>query len=71
VPEKAHLQRLTAAATVGIKWPGPLPSKEGPRAARASAQTKLTLEGCDYRPVASKPVQSKQAPQVPSIYEIY
>jgi hypothetical protein len=70
-PEKARPQRLTTAATVGIKWPGPLPSMEDPRAPEPQAQTKPTLEGCDYRPVASKPVQSKQTPQVTSIYKIY
>jgi hypothetical protein len=31
--EKARPQCLITAATVGIKWPGPLPSKEDPRAA--------------------------------------
>jgi hypothetical protein len=35
------------------------------------ARTKPTLEGCDYQPVASKPVQSEQAPQVPSICKNY
>jgi hypothetical protein len=30
-----------------------------------------TLEGCDYRQVASKLAQRKRAPQVPSIYENY
>jgi hypothetical protein len=30
-----------------------------------------TLEGCDYRPVASKPAQREWAPQVPSIYKNY
>jgi hypothetical protein len=35
------------------------------------ARKTLTLEGCDYRLVASKPAQRKRAPQVPSIYENY
>jgi hypothetical protein len=39
-PEKARLQRLTTAVTAGIKWPGPLPSKEDPRAARAPGSDK-------------------------------
>jgi hypothetical protein len=39
-PVKACPQRLTAAATAGIKWPGPLPSKEDPRAARAPGSDK-------------------------------
>jgi hypothetical protein len=43
------------AATVGIKWPGPLPSKDDPRAAQAQGPKKPTLEGCDYQAVASKP----------------
>jgi hypothetical protein len=30
-PEKAHPRRETTAATAGIKWPCPLPSKEDPR----------------------------------------
>jgi hypothetical protein len=32
------------------------------------ARKNLTLEECDYRPVASKPAQRERAPQVPSIY---
>jgi hypothetical protein len=39
--------------------------------ARALGSKNLTLEGCDYRPVVSKPTQPKRAPQVPSIYENY
>jgi hypothetical protein len=39
-PEKACPQHLTAVATVGIKWLGPLPSKEDPRAARAPGSDK-------------------------------
>jgi hypothetical protein len=39
-PEKARPQRMTIAATAGIKWPGPLPSKEDPRAARAPGSNK-------------------------------
>jgi hypothetical protein len=31
----------------------------------------LTLEGCDYRPVASKPAQREWVPQLPSIYKVY
>jgi hypothetical protein len=31
---------MTIAATAGIKWPGPLPSKEDPRAARAPGSNK-------------------------------
>jgi hypothetical protein len=38
--EKARLQRLTTTATAGIKWPGPLPSKEDPQAARAPGSDK-------------------------------
>jgi hypothetical protein len=32
-PEKARLRRGTVDTTVGIKWPGPLPSKDDARAA--------------------------------------
>jgi hypothetical protein len=39
-PEKARPQHLATAATAGIKWPGPLPSKEDPRAARAPSSDK-------------------------------
>jgi hypothetical protein len=39
-PEKARPRRLTAATTAGIKWPGPLPIKEEPRAARAPGSDK-------------------------------
>jgi hypothetical protein len=68
-PEKARPRRRTVAATMGMKWPGPLPSKDDPQAARASGSKNLTLEGCDYRPVALKPTQRERVPQVPSIYE--
>jgi hypothetical protein len=68
-PEKARPRRGTVAATAGIKWPGPLPSKDDPRAVRAPGSKNLTLEGCDYRPVASKLVQRERAPHVPSIYK--
>jgi hypothetical protein len=37
--------------------------------ARAPGSKNLTLEECDYRPVASKPAQLERAPQVPSIYK--
>jgi hypothetical protein len=70
-PEKARPQCTTVDATVGIKWPSPLPSKDDPRAARAQGLKSLTLEGCDYRPVASKPAQRERVPQVPSIYKDY
>jgi hypothetical protein len=55
--------------TAGIKWPGPLPSKDDPRAARAPGSKNLTLEECNYRLVASNPAQHERAPQVPSIYK--
>jgi hypothetical protein len=29
-PEKVRPRRITVAATVGIKWPGPSPSKDDP-----------------------------------------
>jgi hypothetical protein len=70
-PEKARPQRITLATTVGIKWPGPLPSKDGPRVARARGSKNPTLEWYDYRPVVSKPTQRERAPQVPSIHEDY
>jgi hypothetical protein len=62
---------MTVAMTMGIKWPSPLPSKRDPRVARAKGSKKLTLEGCDYRLVVSKPTQRERAPQVPSIQEDY
>jgi hypothetical protein len=37
--------------------------------ARAPGSKNLTLEGCDYRLVASKHTQHERAPQVPSIYK--
>jgi hypothetical protein len=46
VPEKARPRRVTIAATAGIKWPRPLPSKEDPRAAQAPGSNK-----CDPRRV--------------------
>jgi hypothetical protein len=49
-PEKACPQCVTVDATVSIKWPGPLPSKDDPRMARARGSENPTLEGCDYRP---------------------
>jgi hypothetical protein len=68
-PKKVRSRRGTVVATARIKWPGPLPSKDDPRAARAPGSKNLTLEECDYRPVASKPAQRERAPWVPSIYE--
>jgi hypothetical protein len=68
--EKARPRRETMAATARIKWPGSLPSKDDPRAARALGSKNLTLEGCDYRPVASKLAQRGRVPQVPSIDKI-
>jgi hypothetical protein len=44
VLEKARPRRVTIAATAGIKWPCPLPSKRDPRAARAPGSNK-----CDSR----------------------
>jgi hypothetical protein len=46
-PEKACLQCITMAVTVGIKWPGPVPSKDDPRVARARGLKNPTLEGCN------------------------
>jgi hypothetical protein len=40
-PKKARPRRETTVATVSIKWPGPLPSKEDPRAARAPGSNKF------------------------------
>jgi hypothetical protein len=71
MPEKARSQRMTVATTVGFKRPGPLPSKHDPRAARAQGSENPTLEGCNYRPVVSKPTLRKRAMQVPSIQEGY
>jgi hypothetical protein len=39
--------------------------------ARAQGSKSLTLEGCDYPLVASKPAQREQGPQMPSIYKDY
>jgi hypothetical protein len=39
-PEKARPQRMPPAATAGIKWLGPLLSKEDPQAARAPGSDK-------------------------------
>jgi hypothetical protein len=47
-PEKARPQRGTVDATVGIKWPGSLPSKDEPRMARAPGSKNLTFKGCNY-----------------------
>jgi hypothetical protein len=66
--EKARPRRGTVAATARIKWHGPLPSKDDPRAARAPGLKNLTLEECDYRPVVSKPAPCERAPLVPSVY---
>jgi hypothetical protein len=40
-PEKARPRHETRVATASIKWPGPLLSKEDPRAARAPGSNKL------------------------------
>jgi hypothetical protein len=70
-PEKARPQRAIVDMTVGIKWPGPLPSKDDPRVARARGSKNPTLKGCDYQLVVSKPAQCERVPQVPSIYKNY
>jgi hypothetical protein len=44
-PEKARSQRRTAAMTMGIKWPGPLPSKRDPRAVRAPGSKNRPSKG--------------------------
>jgi hypothetical protein len=48
MPENARPRRTTVAASAGIKWPGPLPSKDDPRVARAQGSKDPTLEGCNY-----------------------
>jgi hypothetical protein len=70
-PKKARPRRTTVAVTAGIRWPGPLPSKDDTRVARAQGSKDLTLKGCDYHPVVSKPTQREQEPRVPSIYKDY
>jgi hypothetical protein len=65
------LKRRSQLTTVGIKWPGPLPSKGDPRVARARGSKSLTLEGCGYQPEASKPAWREREPQTPSIYKDY
>jgi hypothetical protein len=40
-PKKVRPRRETAATTASIKWPGPLLSKEDPRAARAPSSEKI------------------------------
>jgi hypothetical protein len=40
-PEKARPRHETTVATASIKWPGPLLSKEDPRAARAPGSNKF------------------------------
>jgi hypothetical protein len=69
-PEKARPQRMASTTTMGIKRPGPLPSKRDPRAARALGSKNLTLEGCDYRSVGPRPARRERAPQMPSIQRI-
>jgi hypothetical protein len=78
-PLRARPRRLKRRARSARLYPrqrainGPVPYqvRETLERPEPQVQTKLNLKGCDYRLVASKPVQSKQAPQVPSIYEIY
>jgi hypothetical protein len=55
-PKNARPRRETAATTASIKWPGPLPSKEDPRAARAPGSKYSTPKGCKHRLVTSGPV---------------
>jgi hypothetical protein len=62
---------MTMDATVGIKGPGPLPSKDDPRVVRARGSKSLALEGCGYKPEASKPTWRELEPQTPSIYKNY
>jgi hypothetical protein len=70
-PEKARPRRATVAAAAGIKWTVPLPSKDDPRVTRVRGPKSLTLEGCGYKPVASKPTWQEREPQTPSIYKDY
>jgi hypothetical protein len=44
-PEKTRPRRETTVATASIKWPGPLLSKEDPRAARAPGSEKFDPQG--------------------------
>jgi hypothetical protein len=44
-PEKVRPRRETTVATASIKWLGPLPSKEDPRAARAPGSNKFDPQG--------------------------
>jgi hypothetical protein len=52
-----------------LNGPVPYPVRMTLERPEPQAQKNLTLEGCDYPPVASKSVQRERAPQVPSIYE--
>jgi hypothetical protein len=78
-PLRARPWRLKRRARSAELWPqlwalnGPVPYQVRTTLERPEheARKTLTLEGCDYRPVASKPAQRKRAPQVPSIYENY
>jgi hypothetical protein len=70
-PEKARPRRRTVDTTVGIKWLVPYQVRMTLERPEHETRKILTLEGCDYRPVASKPAQRERAPQVPSIHKIY
>jgi hypothetical protein len=56
-PEKACPPRITVATTASLERPGPSPSEDEPRAARAQGSENPTLDGCKYRPVVLKPAQ--------------
>jgi hypothetical protein len=71
VPEKVRPQRLTAAATAGIKWPGPLPSKEDPRAARAPSSNKTDPRMVQLPTSGLEARSNKTGATGASIYKIY
>jgi hypothetical protein len=78
-PIRARPRRLKRCARDAELWPRlwalnvPVPYQVRMTLERPEHETRkiLTLEGCNYRPVASKPAQREWVPQVPSIYKVY
>jgi hypothetical protein len=77
-PLRARPRRLKRHARSAGLWlwlralNGPVPYRVRTTLERPEPQARknLTLEECNYRPVASKPAQRGRAPQVPSIYKM-
>jgi hypothetical protein len=76
-PLRARPRRLKRRNHSARLWPRlwalnvPVPYQVRTTLEWPEREARKTLEGCDYRPVVSKPTQRERVPQVPSIYKDY